>query len=178
MASTRQRWDSEGFQQVCEELRDAANAFGRLRTADALGSLIESMAGGDEAEIDRKFEEFELAAMNELRSDYIDQNQENEQDTRTNQEDSMAKTEVTTSHSSPVQKIHSRLPMDEPEFREIVVEFVPTLEAKIGQMKEAYANNDFDQQAKLAHWLKGAGGTVGFDEFYQPSIDLETAAKN
>jgi hypothetical protein len=32
--------------------------------------------------------------------------------------------------------------------------------------------------ADLAHWLKGAGGTVGFDDFTTPAAQLEQAAKD
>jgi len=31
--------------------------------------------------------------------------------------------------------------------------------------------------ARLGHWLKGAGGTVGFDAFTDPALQLENAAK-
>jgi hypothetical protein len=30
---------------------------------------------------------------------------------------------------------------------------------------------------QLAHWLKGAGGTVGFDVFFEPALELEGLAK-
>ena len=39
------------------------------------------------------------------------------------------------------------------------------------------AANDTTSLASLAHWLKGAGGTVGFVEFGAPSLKLETAAR-
>ena len=29
----------------------------------------------------------------------------------------------------------------------------------------------------IAHWLKGAGGTVGFDDFTEPAAKLENFAK-
>jgi HPt (histidine-containing phosphotransfer) domain-containing protein len=31
--------------------------------------------------------------------------------------------------------------------------------------------------AALAHWLKGAAGTVGYDAFTEPAIELEQMAK-
>ena len=31
--------------------------------------------------------------------------------------------------------------------------------------------------ADLAHWLKGAGGTVGFDELTEPALTLEEISK-
>ena len=174
MASTQSRWDSPAYGQICEELRDAANAFGRLNTARTLDSLIAAVHEGDDSAIERKFAEFEMAATEELHQEY-------KQKIASSADPSAATTQLddNSQQTSPfsIRKIHSTLPMDEPEFREIVIEFVPTLQDKIKQMKEAFASSDLDGLAKLAHWLKGAGGTVGFDEFYQPTLDLEMACK-
>jgi len=73
--------------------------------------------------------------------------------------------------------IYSTLPTEELEFAEIVKDFVPTLEGKLAEMKACLDKGDFEELSKLAHWLKGAGGTCGFVEFYQPSLDLEKASK-
>ncbi|MDB5999321.1 MAG: luxQ 5 [Rhizobacter sp.] len=43
-------------------------------------------------------------------------------------------------------------------------------------MQTALAQGDQAEMARLAHWLKGAGGTVGFDDFFEPSLDLEQQA--
>jgi HPt (histidine-containing phosphotransfer) domain-containing protein len=40
-------------------------------------------------------------------------------------------------------------------------------------MEGALETRDFDELARLAHWLKGAGGTVGFDAFTEPARELE-----
>ena len=69
--------------------------------------------------------------------------------------------------------IVSRLPLDDPEFREIVAEFVDTLHHKIQQMREKLEERDFAELSQLAHWLKGAGGTAGFSEFTRPAAELE-----
>ena len=76
------------------------------------------------------------------------------------------------------EKIHSTLPMDDVEFREIVIEFVPHLEKKLDEMKSQLADRDFGELSKTAHWLKGAGGTVGFDDFNKPAATLEKSAKS
>ncbi len=73
--------------------------------------------------------------------------------------------------------IHSTLPTDEPEFMEIVVEFTKTLRLKIAEMRAAANANAHQTLSELAHWLKGAGGTCGFEEFYEPSVALEKLAK-
>ena len=73
--------------------------------------------------------------------------------------------------------IESTLPIDEPEFLEIVQEFTVTLDGKLQEMKAAADSADHQELAALAHWLKGAGGTCGFAEFYDPSLALENLAK-
>jgi signal transduction histidine kinase/DNA-binding NarL/FixJ family response regulator/HPt (histidine-containing phosphotransfer) domain-containing protein len=84
---------------------------------------------------------------------------------------------VHTNESLP-NGIFSSLPVDEVEFREIVVDFVPQLESKLREMDQALSKGDFVELAGLAHWLKGAGGTCGFAEFFDPSLELESAAKD
>jgi CheY-like chemotaxis protein/HPt (histidine-containing phosphotransfer) domain-containing protein len=70
----------------------------------------------------------------------------------------------------------SALPADDEEFREIIVEFVDRLQDKLTRMDAAIEANAMEELASLAHWLKGAGGTVGFDAFTEPSRELETRA--
>ena len=40
-------------------------------------------------------------------------------------------------------------------------------------METAQGANDLEQLAQLAHWLKGAAGTVGYDAFTAPAASLE-----
>jgi HPt (histidine-containing phosphotransfer) domain-containing protein len=54
---------------------------------------------------------------------------------------------------------------------------VVTLREKLIEMHRARASEDHRELAALAHWLKGAGGTCGFDEFTEPSLALEQLAK-
>lgn len=75
------------------------------------------------------------------------------------------------------ERITSDLPTEIEEFREIVAEFVDTLAQKRGEMQSAVDAGDYKQLADLAHWLKGSGGTVGFNEFTQPAATLEKMAK-
>ena len=67
-------------------------------------------------------------------------------------------------------------PTDDPEIREIVVEFLETLALSIEQMGAANHAHNYDELVRLAHWLKGAGGTVGFDCFTEPAKQLEQYA--
>ncbi len=74
--------------------------------------------------------------------------------------------------------IYSKLPTGNKKFRDIVCRFVLRLEDKLTALDEAEERNDVEEVANLAHWLKGAGGTVGFDAFTEPAANLEIHAKN
>jgi CheY-like chemotaxis protein len=59
----------------------------------------------------------------------------------------------------------------------ILGRFASRLDEQLNAMDEAYSALDFPQLASLAHWLKGAGGTVGYHAFTEPARVLETCAK-
>jgi CheY-like chemotaxis protein len=59
----------------------------------------------------------------------------------------------------------------------IVERFVAQLPDKLGQMDSATRRGDLVELAALAHWLKGAGGSMGFDDLYEPAKELEDAAR-
>jgi signal transduction histidine kinase/CheY-like chemotaxis protein len=65
---------------------------------------------------------------------------------------------------------------DDPEFQEIVEEFQDSLHAKLDLMEAALSANDMNELALLAHWLKGSGGTAGFNEFTEPALHMEQAS--
>jgi HPt (histidine-containing phosphotransfer) domain-containing protein len=72
--------------------------------------------------------------------------------------------------------IISELPMDDLEFRDIVAEFVDRLKEQLNAMATAADAGDFEELARLAHWLKGSGGTAGFPVLTQPAVELERQA--
>jgi len=72
----------------------------------------------------------------------------------------------------------STLPTQDPDFREIVAEFVERLRQQLTAMQQALKREDFQELSRLAHWLKGAGGTAGFPAFTQPARELETLARD
>jgi hypothetical protein len=80
-------------------------------------------------------------------------------------------------HLAAVQPIESRLPTADPEFCEIIGEFVIQLQGKLGDLKQAVKEHDVRRIREIAHWVKGAGGTAGFDELTEPASALEKAAK-
>jgi len=55
--------------------------------------------------------------------------------------------------------------------------FAGRLDEQLGVLDQVARNEDFEEIAALAHWLKGAAGTVGYDAFTEPAIRLEQAAK-
>jgi CheY-like chemotaxis protein/HPt (histidine-containing phosphotransfer) domain-containing protein len=71
----------------------------------------------------------------------------------------------------------SSLPTDDPEFHEIVVDFVARLKEQLDAMKRASAAGDVHEIRRLAHWLKGSGGTVGFAVFTEPATRLGELAR-
>ena len=72
--------------------------------------------------------------------------------------------------------IVSRL-ADNPRFHSVVRKFAERLVGQIAAMDAAVSRGNCEELANLAHSLKGAGGTVGFDDFTEPALQLEQAAK-
>ncbi|RLS52970.1 MAG: response regulator [Planctomycetota bacterium] len=75
------------------------------------------------------------------------------------------------------QPLYSSLPMEDSEFREIVIRFVDRVDGQIKKMRAAMTDRDAQQLAQLAHWLKGAGGTVGFGLLSEQARSLEESVK-
>ena len=73
--------------------------------------------------------------------------------------------------------LQSTLPIEDPDFLEIVQEFSDRLHEQIGEMQKAWEKQELSQLASLAHWLKGSGGTAGFNAFTSPATKLEKLAK-
>lgn len=73
--------------------------------------------------------------------------------------------------------IRSSLPDEQERFAKLIRRFVDRLREQMDAIEQAWSERDFEQLAKLAHWLKGAGGTVGFDVFTEPAREFEAAAK-
>jgi len=79
--------------------------------------------------------------------------------------------------SASGEPLKSSLPTDDPEFCEIVVEFIDRLHRQLGAMQSAWEKHDMAELAGLAHWLKGSGGTAGFGALTDPARRLEQLAK-
>ena len=94
--------------------------------------------------------------------------------------DAPAPTETTPLHAGPEGEdeapIVSRL-ASHAKLGLIVERFVAQLPDKLGQMDSATRRGDLVELAALAHWLKGAGGSMGFDDLFEPAKELEDAAR-
>jgi signal transduction histidine kinase/CheY-like chemotaxis protein/HPt (histidine-containing phosphotransfer) domain-containing protein len=66
---------------------------------------------------------------------------------------------------------------DHPRLRGVVRRFVLQLAERMQAFEQARVAGDDAELAQLAHWLKGAAGTVGFDVFTEPALALEQAIK-
>jgi PAS domain S-box-containing protein len=75
-----------------------------------------------------------------------------------------------------VSPIVSRL-ASHPKLRHVAASFCVRLPGQLKLMDDALAANDFEALSQLAHWLKGGGGSVGYDPFTSPAAQLEVAAK-
>jgi PAS domain S-box-containing protein len=64
-----------------------------------------------------------------------------------------------------------------PKLRQVVARFIEQFPTKLSAMDAALQQQDLHQLAELAHWLKGAGGSVGFDAYFEPAKELELACK-
>ena len=73
--------------------------------------------------------------------------------------------------------IESRL-AKHPRLRNVVRSFALQLPARLKAMDDALQRHDLTELRGLAHWLKGAGGTVGFDVFFEPARDFEQQVHN
>jgi CheY-like chemotaxis protein len=72
--------------------------------------------------------------------------------------------------------IRSRLAAH-PRLARVAADFCAKLPGKLDEMQAALDEGRLDALGTLAHWLKGAGGSVGYDALFDPARDLETAAK-
>jgi PAS domain S-box-containing protein len=64
-----------------------------------------------------------------------------------------------------------------PRLRATIEKFVERLAERLEEMEASLAERDFEALAGHGHWLKGAGGTVGFDAFTGPAEVLEQLAR-
>jgi CheY-like chemotaxis protein/HPt (histidine-containing phosphotransfer) domain-containing protein len=79
-------------------------------------------------------------------------------------------------HVDAAPPIVSRL-AGQSQFWPIIRNFVAQLPVRVSKADAACVTGDGKQVEDFAHWLKGSGGSMGFDEFTEPAAQLEQAAK-
>ncbi len=88
-------------------------------------------------------------------------------------------TEVEASAQSvavPGVPVRSRLSGNR-RLRPTIRKFAARLTEQLAAFEQAFRERDFAQLEQLGHWLKGAAGTVGYDDFTEPATLLEDAAR-
>ena len=73
-------------------------------------------------------------------------------------------------------EIHSELANDS-DLSDVIDQFVSRLPRRVEEMRQALDNGDYDQLRRLAHQLKGAGGSYGYPSLNGAAVTLEDAAK-
>ena len=76
-----------------------------------------------------------------------------------------------------IARVESRLAGGGPRICATIAKFAGRLNEKLEEMDNAWQARDYGELAALAHWLKGSGGTVGYDDFTEPAKTLEELAK-
>jgi PAS domain S-box-containing protein len=66
---------------------------------------------------------------------------------------------------------------DDPEMAMILGEFIGRLNGQVAAMQQAYADDHYENLQRLAHRLKGAGGSYGYPLLTEASKRLEDACK-
>ena len=92
--------------------------------------------------------------------------------------DSSSADELGTKSDDDQERIHSTLPTEDEDFRQIVADFIDRLDGRLDDIEQSVRRADYPTLQSQAHWLKGAGGTVGLGVFTEPAKRLEAAAKD
>jgi PAS domain S-box-containing protein len=64
-----------------------------------------------------------------------------------------------------------------PKLRAVARKFGLQMAQRMVEIEQAWEARDYQKLAGLAHWLKGSGGTAGYDAFTTPAKTLEQLAK-
>ena len=91
--------------------------------------------------------------------------------------DSIAPTPLSAeSAPTPLTPVVSRL-ADDPRMAPIIRTFLERLKSQFEAAHGNLSAGDLDAVAEFAHWLRGSGGSLGFDAFVEPALNLEKLAK-
>lgn len=65
---------------------------------------------------------------------------------------------------------------DDPDFHELLHLFIESLNEQRADIRSVFENRQWDDLARIAHQLKGAGGGYGFPGLTEKAASLEVAA--
>ncbi len=91
---------------------------------------------------------------------------------------------MTTTITSPQPQLAVTVPCyfsslaADPDLAEIVEMFVEEMPGRIRGLQQQFVSNDWDELARLAHQLKGAAGSYGFDQITPYAARLERSVRN
>lgn len=75
-----------------------------------------------------------------------------------------------------VEPVYSTLPVQIPDFYEVVEQFIQRVQEEHLRLTMAIEQNDGDTVAQIAHWLRGSGGNVGYTGFAELCNEIESCA--
>lgn len=75
-----------------------------------------------------------------------------------------------------VEPVYSTLPVQIPDFYEVVEQFIQRVQEEHLRLAIAVEQNDGETVAQIAHWLRGSGGNVGYTGFADLCNEMETCA--
>jgi PAS domain S-box-containing protein len=84
--------------------------------------------------------------------------------------------ELDAPEAAPEGPVRSRF-AGNPKLVPIVRKFAARLQQQLETVRAAADAGDLAEVERLAHWLAGAAGTVGYDAFTEPAREMEAAAK-
>jgi HPt (histidine-containing phosphotransfer) domain-containing protein len=164
MVQTRKRHEFEALADLAHSLKGLGGNVGFHEFTEPCRALESAAMAGTETAID--------ACLDTLRSIAARVSVDGEAPERATHE-MAASPEMSPADASP---ITSSLPVHDPRYRAIVVEFIEELDSSLDEMVQTRKQHEFEALAGLAHSLKGLGGNVGFHEFTEPCRALESAA--
>ena len=74
--------------------------------------------------------------------------------------------------------VHCSMPLDSSEMRDVFDAFVVRLNERIPEFREAWDAKNYVALVELGHWLAGAAGTMGLNDFVEPGRELENSKWN
>ncbi len=75
-----------------------------------------------------------------------------------------------------VEPVYSTLPVQIPDFYEVVEQFIQRVQEEHLRLTMAIEQNDGETVAQIAHWLRGSGGNVGYTGFAELCNEIESCA--